>query len=200
MVIRCCQIGRVLVLAALVVISTAMFASVVAHDSTASRMFELGAAGCPSGHSVARLTGWTLNNESPKGTATYAEAAKRLEVIVSSVGLPDGTRLSVFDGEDRIGDMDPLKSGEAKASLVATLRDEARIRILDNDRPILSANLRCVTAPAPVPTVTPSPAPTTSPSPSASPSPSPSASPSPTELPTPDPMPKPSPAPSPSPR
>src|SRR5687767_7441610 len=107
------RIGRALGLASLVALSTVIVATVVAEDS---RNYLAGIAAessiCPSGQSSARLTGWMLNNKTPMGTATYTESGKNLEVTVSAVNLPDGTRLSVLDGENRIGELSPLKSGE----------------------------------------------------------------------------------------
>ena len=173
---------------------------------------------CPSGHSGAKLTGWQLNNKMPLGTASYIEATKDLRVEVTSVGLPNGTVLSVFVDETRAGDMSPLIDGTASVVLNQLVPDGARIRVLSADRPIVSANLQCVdapkgatTAPRSTPTPRPTRAPSPSPSPTSTPVPSPTLqpvptptvsptpSPSPAESPTPDPMPKSSPAPSPSP-
>ena len=161
---------------------------------------------CPGSRSAAKLTGWTLNNKTPVGTAKYDESNKSLEISVESVGLPDGTRLSVFIAEEKIGEIEPLKDGAGRVVLNHAVPDQARVRVLAGDRPVVSANLKCVdatgptTRPTPVPTSSPSPSPSLSPSPSVSPSPSPSVSPGPTAEPTPDPMPKHSPVPSPSPR
>jgi hypothetical protein len=172
---------------------------------------------CPSGHAGAKLTGWQLNKKMPLGTASYVESTKNLKVDVSSVDLPNGTVLSVYVDENRIGDMPPLADGVASVVLSHAVPDGARVRVLSADRPIVSANLQCVDAPKAVPTTnprsTPTPRPTQAPSPSPTstplPSPtlqpvptptvSPTPSPSPAESPTPDPMPKSSPAPSPSP-
>jgi hypothetical protein len=163
---------------------------------------------CPGGHSAAKLTGWMLNDKTPVGNATYDATTKSLEVTVESVALPDGTRLAVLIGDDKIGDMEPLKQGSARVVLIRQLTDQARVRVIAGDRPVVSANLQCVNIPASAPTVTPSPTPSpvpsvspgVSPSPSPSPTASPSPSPAPTAEPTPDPMPKPSPAVTPSPR
>ena len=161
---------------------------------------------CPSGQAAAKLTGWPLNGKNPVGDAKYDEVKQVLEVSVDLVALPDGRVLSILIGEDRIGEMQPLKDGKSSGSVTRAVPHDARVRVFDADRPIVSANLRCVEAtqpPAnPQPTVTPWPSPSASPSPSPSPSasPSPSPSPGPTTEPTPDPMPKPSPAPSPSPQ
>ena len=180
---------------------------------------------CPSGHSGARLTGWQLNNTMPLGTASYAEATKSLKVDVTSVGLPNGTVLSVFIDENRVGDMPPLADGAASVVFNQAVPDGARIRVLSSERPVVSANLQCVDAPraaptttatstptpgtsptpTPGPTMSPTPMPTSTPTPSPTlqpvptPTISPTPSPSPSESPTPDPMPKSSPAPSPSP-
>jgi hypothetical protein len=152
-------------------------------------------AACPSGHSAARLTGWMLNGKRPVGTAKYNEATKTLEVEVKAVALPDGKRLNILIGDDRIGEMEPLEGGSARVVLMRALRDKARVRVFDEDRPLVSANLKCVAAPTPAPT----PMPTATPTPPPTPTPSPTPVPEPTLLPTPDPMPKDSPHPTPSP-
>ena len=163
---------------------------------------------CPSGHSAARLTGWPLNGATPKGLAKFNETTRLLEVSVESVELPDGKILSVLIGEDRIGQLEPLKDGKAVGTVTRAIADAARVRVFDGDRPIVSANLACVSAPAVVATVspalpratpTPSPTPTPGMSPTATPTASPTVSPGPTAEPTQDPMPKPSPMPTPSP-
>lgn len=136
---------------------------------------------CPSGMMSARLTGWHLNEKLPRGTADFNLATKQLEVAVTNVALPDGTVLNVLDGDDRIGSLPPLKRGGASVNITAnTLKEDSRIRILHDDRPIVSANLKC-DAVEPSPTVTPSPVPL----PTLSPSPSPTVMPSPTPAPSP---------------
>jgi hypothetical protein len=155
-------------------------------------------AQCPSGHAEARLTGWTLNGKTPVGLAKYDEATGLLEVSVDAVSLADGKVLSILIGEDRVGELQPLKDGKATGTITRQLADNARVRVFDADRPIVSANLQCVAAAA-APTVSPSPSPSPSASASPSPSASPTISPGPSTTPNPDPMPKRSPAPSPSP-
>jgi hypothetical protein len=167
-----------------------VFVTVNSDFTGAQTAFELPSA-CPSGRSAARLTGWMLNNKTPVGKASFDEGTKSLEVTVESVALPDGTRLSVLIGEEKIGDMEPLKDGSARVVLTRAVADQARVRVLNADRPIVSANLQCVTTPA-----TSAPTPT----PSVSPSPVQTLSPGPTVEPTPDPMPKRSPVPTPSPK
>lgn len=176
-----------------------LFASLVAslYQGTATAANESASESpmsCPSGRAAARLTGWTLNEKTPVGRAEYDESAKSLEVTVESVALPDGTRLAVFIGEEKIGDMEPLKQGVATFVVSKTLADGAAVLVFDADRPIVSANLQCVkngpkTTSKPTPPRSPMPSPTSSPSPS----------PGPTAEPTPDPMPKRSPVPTPSP-
>jgi hypothetical protein len=72
------------------------------------------------------------------------------------VDLKDGTVLDVRIGDDKIGKMEPLKGKSAGA--VITVEDEldenSRVRIFNDDVPILSANLSCDASPQ----VTPSPA------------------------------------------
>lgn len=174
-----------------------------------------GAFQCPSGYASARLTGWRLNNETPSGTAQYNESSRSLQVSVESVALPDGRVLSVLIGDEPIGQLQPLKGGMATGSITRQLPEGARVRVFDEDRPIVSANLQCSQAPTATPTAvptispvltptsTPTPTPTPTPMATATPTPtpttSPTVSPSPTDEPTPDPMPKQSPAPTPSP-
>ena len=151
---------------------------------------------CPGGRAEARLTGWTLNGKTPVGVAKYDEATGLLEVSVDAVAIADGKVLSILIGEDRVGELKPLKDGKASGTITRKLDHNARVRVFDADRPIVSANLQCVAATA-APTTSPSPSPTASASPS--PSASPTISPGPSTTPNPDPMPKRSPAPSPSP-
>lgn len=133
-------------------------------------------APCPSGHSVARLTGWMLNEKMPIGTAHYDEAAQKLEVSVDSVGLPDGSRLTVLNGDDRIGELSALAAGKATVTVTGALKQGDRVRILQGDRPIVSGNLKC-DASAATPTPSPTASPTATPSPTASPSVTPTPSP-----------------------
>jgi hypothetical protein len=163
---------------------------------------------CPSGQSRARLTGWMLGNKTPVGSATYDEAKRQLAISVESVGLEDGKVLSVLIGDERIGQLQPLKDGKATGAINQTIPDGARVRVFDVDRPIVSANLACADALVPTATISPMmPSPTASPTiaPSPTVSPAPSVTPSPTVSPdvsptaTPDGMPKRSPVPTPSP-
>lgn len=152
---------------------------------------------CPSGRYSAKLTGWMMDGKTPFGTADYDQNTRRLEVTVSSVALADGTNLSVLIADDRIGEMAPLKDGSAVTTITRELPEGARVRVFHGERPIVSANLVCVAAPA----ATPTPTPTPTASPTATPSPSPTMTPSPTPNgpPTPELMPKKSPDPVPSP-
>ncbi|MEO8650174.1 MAG: hypothetical protein ABI539_13495 [Acidobacteriota bacterium] len=148
-------------------------------------------AGCPSGFSTARLIGWNLDNKQPLGKAVFDETKNRLEVSVENVGLPDGHQLSVLIGDDRIGSIGALKEGSASGAVDRQLKSGARVRIFDDDRPIVSGNLvsdntRSATTPPRVspsatpgesPTVSPSLSPSASPAPTVSPSESPTASP-----------------------
>lgn len=146
-------------------------------------------AQCRSNTMSARLTGWTLNGKTPHGTADFDVSTNKLEVAVSAVALPDGTVLDVLAGDNKIGSMQALKSGEATATITSNrLREDSRIRVLNDDRPIVSANLHCDTA-EPEPTRTPEPAPSATPS--VTPSVEPSATPSPGVTPSPSPAPSP---------
>jgi hypothetical protein len=155
---------------------------------------------CPSGSAQARLTGWILNSKMPVGTANYNESTKQLDIAVESVALADGTTLLVFEGDNRLGQLKPLKDGSASGTVTATVPDAARLRILNGETPIVSANLKCVDS-TPTPTQTPSPSPSPSPAPTVTPSPSPTATVAPSPSPAPSPLPttQPLPAPSPSP-
>lgn len=151
------------------------FLAVHAEDS------RLPTAVCPTGKLSVRLTGWTLNGKMPTGFAEFSTKDKQLKVSVDSVVLDDGTKLDVLIGDDKIGEIEGLKNGTAKASLNPTevIKEGSRVRVFNDERPIVSANLACDNS-APSPSVSPSMAPTVSPttSPSAAPSLSPSPSPS----------------------
>ena len=102
-------------------------------------------AACGTGMYTATLTGWDLNGATPKGEAEYDSSKDQLNVEVKNVKLKDGTILEILIGDDKIGKLEPLKDGTAKAMI--TLKDEldekSRVRVLDDDRPIVSANLQC---------------------------------------------------------
>jgi hypothetical protein len=101
---------------------------------------------CGTGIYTADLTGWELSGAIPKGEASYDANKNVLTVDVQNVKLKDGTVLDVRIGDDRIGRMDPLKDGSAKAAITPKekLDDSSRVRVLeDDDRPIVSANLKC---------------------------------------------------------
>ena len=173
------------------------------------RLFGQAGAQCPSGHSEAQMTGWPLNGKTPSGTAKFNESTRVLEVSIDGVALRDGTVLTVHIGDDRIGQLAPLKDGVASGTITRQIPDAARVRVFDSERPLVSANLVCVAAPAVTPTVSPmitptatptsSPTDSPTPAPTVTPTPSPTVSPGPTAEPTQDPMPKPSPMPTPSP-
>ncbi len=174
-----------------------------------SSLFPLGAEpvvlkACPSGQSLARLTGWMLNNRYPKGSGKYVERTNQIEVTVDNVSLPDGTVLSVLIGEENIGSLPALKAESATGVFTKTLAEGVRVRVFHQDRPVISGNLQCAAAVAANATVSPTSAsptgsPTTTPTATPTPSPSPTLSPAPTAEPTQDPMPTRTPAPTPSP-
>ena len=137
-------------------------------------------APCPSGRSAARLTGWMMNNKMPVGKASYDEQSQRLEVSVDSVSLPDGHQLAVLVGDNRIGELKALSGGSAAATINRIVKEGSRVRVLDDDRPVVSGNLVCDNS-QPAPTVPPSPTPT----PTVSPTPEPTVTPPPTPAPSP---------------
>ncbi len=102
-------------------------------------------APCPSGKMTANLTGWTLNNMIPKGTASYEESTKQLKISLESVKLDDGTVLTIESDDDKIGEVTSLKDGNAEASINVAdgLKEKDRIRIVEDERPIVSGNLTC---------------------------------------------------------
>ena len=106
-------------------------------------------AACGTGQYQALLTGWTLNGSTPTGNAHYSSKDKRLEIKVEKVDLKDGTVLDVRIGDDKIGKMEPIK--DKSATTVITIEDEldekSRVRIFNDDVPILSANLACDSSP-----------------------------------------------------
>ena len=107
------------------------------------------AAACGTGQYEAVLTGWTLNEMTPTGIAQYSAKDKRLEIQVEKVKLKDGTVLDVRIGDDKVGKMEPLKGNTAKAVIVVDddLDERSRVRIFNDDVPILSANLSCDSSP-----------------------------------------------------
>ncbi len=148
-----------------------------AHENTNAPL-----APCPSGKMSARLTGWTLNNMIPKGIASYDEATKELKISLLSVKLDDGTLLTIETKKDKLGEVTALKDGKAEISLNVEegLKEKSRIRVLKNDRPIVSGNLVCVKPepepkknPTPISTPTPmvTPTPISTPEPMISPTP-----------------------------
>jgi hypothetical protein len=105
-------------------------------------------AACQTGKFAARLTGWTLNAKTPRGTADFTLTDKQLTVSVSSVALPDGTKLDILIDDDEVGVLEGLKDGEGKASITVSdkIEDGARVRILNDERPVVSGDLKCETA------------------------------------------------------
>jgi len=147
--------------AAAVLALSAIFAITLTDKTThANETASQEPAQCASGIMSANLTGWTLNNVFPKGEATFDAKAKKLTVKVSSVKLDDGTKLAVeADGRDA-GELPELKEGSAEMSfnVAKELNEGDRVRVMDEDRPVVSGDLVCSKA-----------APETSPSPDASP-------------------------------
>lgn len=151
---------------------------------------------CQSGKLFARLTGWTLNNNTPSGTAIFDEKTRQLTIAVESVALPDGNKLSVHVGDDEIGEFETLKKGSATITISQNLSEGARVRVLDDDRPVVSGNLVCEKVqptPTPMPSMTPTPSPTVTPSPFPTATPTVTPTPAPTISPMPSPMPTPMP-------
>lgn len=103
---------------------------------------------CQTGKFAARLTGWTLNAKTPRGTADFTLTGKQLTVSVSSVALPDGTKLDILIDDDKVGAFEGLKDGEGKASITVSekIEDGARVRILNDERPVVSGDLKCEAA------------------------------------------------------
>lgn len=133
-----------------------------------SDAYASGITACPSGRMFVRLTGWSLNDKMPRGTASFDEKSRQLEVTVDSVNLPDGRRLAVLVGDDRIGEMEALKGGSAGATLTRSLKEGDRVRVFDGERPIVSGNLACdnsqpLQTPTPSPTASPTPLPSVTP-------------------------------------
>jgi hypothetical protein len=103
---------------------------------------------CGTGMYSANLTGWELNGLTPKGEAAYDANKNVLNVEVQNVKLKDGTVLDVRIDDDKIGRMEPLKGGSAKAAITPKdkLDETNRVRVFDDDRPVVSANLQCDTS------------------------------------------------------
>jgi hypothetical protein len=98
---------------------------------------------CQSGRSAAKLTGWELNSKMPRGSAVFTAESGSLEISVENVALPDGRMLNVLVDDDRIGQIGPLKEGSATGSIAGKLADGDRVRVIDDDRPVVSGNLKC---------------------------------------------------------
>lgn len=135
---------------------------------------------CASGKSSANLTGWPIDGKYPAGSAEFDRETNRLTVTARSVPLEDGTILRVLIGDDRIGEMQPLKAGETQVVITGSdkVDVDSRVRVFNKDVPLMSGNLVCV---EPTPTASPTAVPTSTPlpSPSASPTAIPTASPTP---------------------
>ncbi len=173
--------------AVLILLATFAWISVPVYSSLISDA-EQTVTQCQSGKLSAQLTGWTLNNNTPSGTANFDESTKQLTVAIESVDLPDGRELSVLISDDKIGEFSTLKNGSATVTISHELSEGARVRVFDDDRPIVSGNLICEKVqPTPTPTasqtVTPSPFPTATPT--VTPTPAPTVSPMPSPMPTP---------------
>ena len=103
-------------------------------------------AECADGKLSANLTGWMIDNQMPRGTAEFSAADKNsLKVAVESVNFPDGTILVVFNGDDRLGNLPELKEGVSEMTIPMSkaLSEGAKIRVLREDRPIVSGNMAC---------------------------------------------------------
>jgi hypothetical protein len=103
-------------------------------------------AECAGGKLSANLTGWMIDSKMPRGKAEFSAADKNtLKVSVDSVNFPDGSVLVIFNGDDRVGNMPELKGGvsEALITMPKPLSEGARIRILREDRPVVSGDLAC---------------------------------------------------------
>ncbi len=99
---------------------------------------------CTGGKLSANLTGWSLNDMMPRGSASFDSAAGRLDVTVEMVGLSDGTKLHIFNGDRKVGDLDALKDGKASVSLTGVKLDPSeRVRVTGDERPIVSGKLIC---------------------------------------------------------
>lgn len=177
----------IILLAAIAWISVPVYSSFISRTDAGPA-----ATQCQSGKLFARLTGWTLNNNTPSGTAIFDEKTRQLTIAVESVALPDGNKLSVHVGDDEIGEFETLKKGSATITITQNLSEGARVRVLDDDRPVVSGNLVCEKVqPTPTPSMTPTPSPTVTPSPF--PTATPTVTPAPTVSPMPSPMPTPMP-------
>ena len=122
-------------LAAAAVFTVSLFSASIVAPVNASRLIPA----CGTGHFEAQLTGWTLNEMTPTGTARYGAKDKRLEIEVEKVKLKDGTVLEVRIGDDKIGKLEPLKDNSAKAVIVVEdeLDEKSRVRIFNDDVTIM---------------------------------------------------------------
>lgn len=181
---------------ALVVVALTIWTAIPSVDATANA----GEQTCGSGKYEANLTGWPMDGKYPAGSAAFDQQSGQLTVSVTSVPLPDGTTLNVLIGDDRIGELEPIKNGEAKAVITGSdkVEGDSRVRVLNKEVPVVSGNLTCVEV-VPTPTVSPTASPSPTVSPTVSPSPAPTVSPSPSPTGSPNPMPTATPFPAPTP-
>lgn len=160
-------------IAAVAVLALAALLAITLNDKPthATEIRESDTAQCASGVMTANLTGWTLNNVFPKGEAAFNAKTKQLKITVSSVKLDDGTSLNVEADGDEAGSLPALKDGTAEMSFTVSkvLEEGDRIRVTDEDRPIVSGDLVCSKAPAPTPEPTAKPEPTAEPKTESSP-------------------------------
>ncbi len=163
--------------AAAVLAFSALLLITLSDDQTHANEIISEPAQCTSGAMTANLTGWTLNNVFPKGEAVFNAKTKQLKVKVSSVKLDDGTSLKVEADGDEAGSLPALKDGAAEMSFTISksLDEGDRVRVVDDERPIVSGDLVCSKAPAPTPEPSAEPEPTAAPNASPSPETSPAA-------------------------
>jgi len=130
----------ILALLAAIILPLSFYSSLSAQEAS-----QAANDGCTNGKLSASLTGWMMNNEMPTGTAGFDADKKQLSVSVTSVKLPDGTKLEVLIGDKKIGELDGLAKGESKGQITIDrdLSAGDRVRILNDKRPVVSGNLTC---------------------------------------------------------
>jgi len=129
----------ILALIAAIILPLSFYSPLSAQSSQAAN------DGCSSGKLSASLTGWMMDNEMPTGNAGFDADKNQLSVSVASVKLPDGTKLEVLIGDKKVGELEGLAKGESKGVITVDkdLSEGARVRILNDKRPVVSGNLTC---------------------------------------------------------
>ena len=101
-------------------------------------------ADCPNGPLRADLTGADISGKTPSGTAQYKDRNNNsLTVMVRSVNLAEGTKLSVMIGDVNAGQITIPKNGngQLKVDSASGISEGTTITVMNGTTTILSAEL-----------------------------------------------------------